>query len=60
MRMTMRMDDNKPRANRAKVERWKAVHHDAFEEHNRFIEENGIWSEEFCSWGRSDDTQSVE
>jgi antitoxin CcdA len=29
---------------------WADENKAAMEEHNRFIEENGIWSEEFRSW----------
>jgi antitoxin CcdA len=31
-------------------ERTKEEHKEAIEAHNRFIEENGIWSEEYRNW----------
>jgi antitoxin CcdA len=34
----------------ARKQAWAEENKAAMEEHNRFVEENGIWSEEFRSW----------
>ncbi len=43
-------DELRKRVRQAKIDRWSEEHKEAIEAHNRFIEENGIWSEKYRSW----------
>ena len=36
-----------------RIKRFQEEHREAFEAHNRFIEEHGIWSEKYRSWGKT-------
>jgi antitoxin CcdA len=35
-----------------RIKRFQEEHREAFESYNRFIEEHGIWSEKYRSWGK--------
>lgn len=43
-------DDLRARVRQARIDRFSEENKDAIEWHNRFIEENGIWSEEYRDW----------
>ncbi len=38
------------RVRHAKIDRWSEEHKEAIDSYNRFIEEQGIWSEEYRKW----------
>jgi len=45
-------DELKKRTQAALEAKWREENRDALESHNRFVEEHGIWSEKYRSWGK--------
>ena len=37
----------------ARVKKWQEKNRAAIDSHNRFVDEHGVWSEKYRSWGRS-------
>ena len=43
-------DELRKRVKEEKIRRWSEDNKDAIDSYNRFIEEHGIWSEEYRKW----------
>ena len=43
-------DELRRRVQQARIERWSRDNKAAIESYNRFIEDNGVWSEEYRKW----------
>ena len=43
-------DELRKQVRQAKIDRWSEENKEAIDSYNRFIEEHGIWSEEYHSW----------